>query len=488
MQHLSGRQRGVDLPELTSFALRDIETARTGDKRPLTGDAAIITRREPSCVSAATKQQIVTLMSTNARGLRQLLRFAIQRVVAANTLQMAASLTFSTVLSIVPLLAVALSLFTAFPLFKEFSDALQAFLSNNLMPPAVSENIMTYLNEFASKASSLTAIGGAFLVLTVVLLMMSVEVALNTLWKVDRQRRLAHRLLVFWAVISLGPVLAGASLYATTFLAKESFGLLAGMPLLLELALKLLPVVLGGLTLAALFVVVPNTRVKRMDALLGGLVSAVILEIMKIGFGLYVSQFSTYTMIYGAFAALPVFLIWIYLCWLGILFGALVAANLPLVRMDRLESTLLPGSALIDALTLLKTLSQARGSLPPGCSTAELLQVLNSPLNLLERQLTTLSALGLVMVAPGATHERWLLTCDPEQTKFGTLVDKTTLDRSSIKLKEQPFLAQALSDLMTARADPSLGEVLQHHDAALTHPLQSKSESSNARDTHAKSQ
>ena len=92
------------------------------------------------------------------------------------------------------------------------------------------------------------------------------------------------------------------------------------------------------------------------------------------------------------------------------------------------------------------------------------------------------------MVAPGATHERWLLTCDPEQTKFGTLVDKTTLDRSSIKLKEQPFLAQALSDLMTARADPSLGEVLQHHDAALTHPLQSKSESSNARDTHAKSQ
>ena len=170
-------------------------------------------------------------MSTNARGLRQLLRFASQRVVAANTLQMAASLTFSTVLSIVPLLAVALSLFTAFPLFKEFSDALQAFLSNNLMPPAVSENIMTYLNEFASKASSLTAIGGAFLVLTVVLLMMSVEAALNAIWKVDRQRRLAHRFLVYWAVISSGPVLAGASLYATTFLAKESFGLLAGMPL-----------------------------------------------------------------------------------------------------------------------------------------------------------------------------------------------------------------------------------------------------------------
>ena len=233
MQHLSGRQRGVDLPELTSFALRDIETTSPADRSPLRGDAAIITRREPSCVSAATKQQIVTLMSTNARGLRQLLRFASQRVVAANTLQMAASLTFSTVLSIVPLLAVALSLFTAFPLFKEFSDALQAFLSNNLMPPAVSENIMTYLNEFASKASSLTAIGGAFLVLTVVLLMMSVEVALNTLWKVDRQRRLAHRLLVFWAVISLGPVLAGASLYATTFLAKESCGLLARMPLLL---------------------------------------------------------------------------------------------------------------------------------------------------------------------------------------------------------------------------------------------------------------
>ena len=96
----------------------------------------------------------------------------------------------------------------------------------------------------------------------------------------------------------------------------------------------------------------------------------VILEAMKIGFAYYVARFSTYTMIYGAFAALPVFLIWIYLCWLGILLGALTAANLPLFRLGRLNPEVRPGAALIDALSVLQLLSQARGQQPPGCSSA----------------------------------------------------------------------------------------------------------------------
>ena len=205
----------------------------------------------------------------------QIFGLARQRAAQANTVQLAASLTFTTVLSIVPLLAVVLSLFTAFPLFKEFSDALQAFLSNSLMPPSVSENIMSYLNEFAAQASRLTAIGGGFLVLTVVFLIMSIESAFNAIWRVGRQRRVTQRLLVYWAIITLGPVLTGASLYATAFVARESLGLLANMPVLLEIALKLLPVLIGALAFAALFIVVPNTRVNRGDALLGGLLVGV---------------------------------------------------------------------------------------------------------------------------------------------------------------------------------------------------------------------
>jgi membrane protein len=190
-------------------------------------------------------------------------------------------------------------------------------------------------------------------------------------------------------------------------------------------------------------------------------------------------------MIYGAFAALPVFLIWVYLCWLGILIGALVAANLPLLRLGRLDPKVRPGAALMDALSVLKVLSQARGNLPPGCSTGELIKHLRLPLNVLEERLECLTAMGLVAVAPGAKNERWLLACDPERTTLGPLVDQLALDRSSIKLSEQPFLAQALSQLITQQVDPTLAEVLEHHDSSVTHPLQSRIVSSDAGDKHA---
>jgi len=420
-------------------------------------------------------------------GASQILGLTLQRARQAKAVQLAASLTFTTVLSIVPLLAVVLSLFTAFPLFTQFSEALQTFMSNSLMPPTVSDTIMTYLNEFAAQASRLTAIGGGFLVLTVVFLITSVESALNTIWRVDRQRRATHRLLVYWAIITLGPVLAGASLYATAFLARESLGLLVQVPILLEIAIKLLPVVFGALAFGALFIVVPNTRVNRGDALVGGLISALILETMKIGFAYYVASFSTYTMIYGAFAALPVFLIWVYLCWLGILAGALIAANLPLLRLGRLDPEVKPGAALIEALSVLKVLSEARGSMPPGCSHSELIKRLHLPLNVLEERLQCLTAMGLVAAAPGEKNQRWLLACDPERSTLGPLVDQLALDRSAIKLTEQPFLAQALSQLIGQQADPTLATVLAHHDSTLTHPLQSTIVSSDAGDKHAKS-
>jgi membrane protein len=286
----------------------------------------------------------------------------------------------------------------------------------------------------------------------------------------------------------LGPILTGASLYATAFLARESLGLLSHTPALLEIALKLLPLLIGALAFAALFIVVPNTRVNRGDALIGGLISALILEAMKIGFAYYVASFSTYTMIYGAFAALPVFLIWIYLCWLGILLGALTAANLPLFRLGRLNPDVRPGAALIDALSVLQLLNQARGQQPPGCSSTELIQRLRLPLNVLEQRLSCLLAMGLVAVVHSAKNERWLLACDLDRTTLGPLVDRLALDRASIQLAEQPFLAQALSNVISEQADVTLNEVLAHHDITLTHPLQSSIVSSRAGDKHAKSQ
>ena len=418
----------------------------------------------------------------------RILRFAWARINEEKTIQLASSLTFTTVLAIVPLLAVVLSLFTAFPLFHDFSDALQAFMATSLMPANISDTIMTYLNEFALQASRLTAIGGAFLLLTVLLLIMSVDSALNDTWHVSHQRPIGQRLLVYWALISLGPLLMGAGLWTTGFLARESLGLVTEIPHSLEVILSWIPFALTGVGFSVLFVIVPNCRVKRTDALIGGFVTALVLETMKFGFAYYVSQFSTYTVIYGAFAALPVFLIWIYLSWLGVLLGAMVAANLPTVRLQRLDSEAKPGSDLLDALTLLQCLDQARGQTPPGMTNPQLMTQLRLQPKALDPLLSILTELGLVAASTWQSRDLWILTCDPESTELGPLFDRLAFDRHELCIKDQPYLAQALADLILHQNRPTLGNVLLHHDNTRIQPLQSDPVQGSAETNHAQSQ
>jgi membrane protein len=263
---------------------------------------------------------------------------AFRRSLKAKTMQLASSLAFSTVFAIVPLLAVVLSVFAALPQFDEFNEALQQYLSNNLLPTQISNSIMDYLNTFAAQASHLSAIGGVFLVGTIIALVISVDDALNTIWRVKEQRHAGRRSLVYIMIIFVGPILLSAMLWTTAFLARESFGHVMDLPALLEVSLKLSPFIVSVIGLTVLFVVVPNTTVLWRDAFLGGFVAALILETMKFGFALYVARFSTYTMIYGAFAAIPVFLLWVYFSWLSLLLGGHVAANLPLLRKQTLQS------------------------------------------------------------------------------------------------------------------------------------------------------
>src|SRR5690606_22582326 len=171
-------------------------------------------------------------------------RFALQRAGEKKLTQVASSLTFTTVLAIVPLLAVVLALFTAFPLFAEFRMALEGFLTSNLMPPSVSDNVMLYLNKFDAKPSGLTAIGSLFLIVTSIMLLMTIDEAFNDIWQVERQRPLRQRMLVYWAIISLGPILTGASLWATSVVARESIGRVSDLPSGFSLALSLIPLVI----------------------------------------------------------------------------------------------------------------------------------------------------------------------------------------------------------------------------------------------------
>jgi len=391
----------------------------------------------------------------------KLLRFAAWRAGEEKLLQAASSLTFTTVLAIVPLLAVALALFTAFPLFRDFQHALENFLTNNLMPPAVADNIMNYLNRFAKQASRLTAIGGMVLVVISVMLIMTIDKAFNDIWHVNRQRPLPQRVLVYWAVITLGPLLAGASLWTTSFLARESMGLVGDISTSVGVALSFLPLVLFGLWFTALFVIVPNRHVEWHDALAGGFGAAIVLEIMKAGFAYYVTRFPAYAVIYGAFATLPVFLLWIYLSWVAVLFGATVAASLPLIRLGRWEVDRRPGAAFIDAVEVLRALYAARGNLPAGRSTRALASRLRLHYDELAETLETLLDMGYVVRTQERGRERWVMACDPLSATLAPVVDRLLLDRGQPRLQGDPALQEAIAEILNHSEPRTLDTLLR---------------------------
>ncbi|WP_345797991.1 YihY family inner membrane protein [Castellaniella sp. MT123] len=400
-----------------------------------------MTTPPPTVASAAERR---------ARAL-DILRFTLDFAGHRKLTRVASSLTFTTVLAIVPLLAVVLALFTAFPLFAQFHQALETFLGESLLPPSVSDTIMRYLNQFAAQASGLTAVGGAFLVVTSILLIMTIDEAFNEIWNVARQRPMRQRLLVYWAIISLGPILMGASLWATTVLARESLGYIQHLPEGLGLLLELVPFLMSVLGFTALFVFVPNCRVLWRDALAGGLGTAAILALMKAAFTWYLTQFPSYTVIYGAFAILPIFLLWIYLSWLVVLLGATVASLLPALRLHRWALRRHPGAQLIDAIGIVRALWQARDTLPPGRSPGFLEKHLRVHPDTLHDILGALRELGYVV--PTSDSEHWVLACDPLQAGLGPLTDRLLIDRAQPGLP--PEIARAIADTLLG-APPTL--------------------------------
>lgn len=392
-------------------------------------------------------------------------QYALQRASEKRLPQIAASLTYTTVLALVPMLAVILSLFTAFPLFAEFKVALENFLTTSLMPAAVSNTVMDYLNQFAAKASGLTAIGSAFLVVVSVMLIMTIDGVLNDIWSVEQRRPLRQRMLVYWAIVSLGPILAGASLWTTTLLTQQSMGLVGEMPAGLHLLLSVVPVLITGLSFAALFVYVPNRQVYWGDALVGGMGTAIVLTVMKEGFALYISHFPSYTIIYGAFATLPIFLLWIYLSWLAILLGATVAATLPALRMRRWADKRQPGAAIVDAITIMRLLRSAQGSLQPGRSSRFLSAHLRLNPDELNHILSTLRSLGWAVPTQDKDKgsDQWVLACELEQAKLARLIDHLLIDRAQPGLQSLPALLSSIAAVLTSEPDLSVHQLLERN-------------------------
>ncbi len=247
--------------------------------------------------------------------------FLIRRFLADRGPYSAAALTYTTLFAVVPMMTVTFAMLSAIPAFQGVGEQIQMYIFRNFIP-STGETIQEYLTAFTNQARQLTWFGVGFLMATAFMMLLTIEKAFNTIWRVRQPRRGMASFLLYWAILSLGPFLLGAGFAVSTYI--TSLSLISGPDALIGMrtVLQGMPLILSVAAFTLIYAAVPNTRVPLRHALVGGLFTAVLLEAAKELFGLYVSFFPSYQLIYGAFAAVPLFLLWIYLCWMIVLFGA----------------------------------------------------------------------------------------------------------------------------------------------------------------------
>lgn len=291
--------------------------------------------------------------------LRDLWRFMQRRLSEEQVPQVAGSLTFTTVLAVVPVMTIAFAIFTTFPLFNTFRDALEAYFVQSLMPRGVTNTILDNLSLFAAKANRLSAVGAVTLVLTAIMMFAIVDRSLNRIWRVKIPRSFTQSLIVYWAIMTLGPLLIGASLSLTTLVSPVASILAQQLPWMGTVAAISVSLMLMTMFFGLLYLIVPNRLVDWRDALIGGLVAAIAFEMTNRGFAFFITKFPSYRVIYGALAAVPIFLVWVYLFWLITLLGAVLAVALPVVKHERWWHKPVPGGEFIDAMSVLQVLVHA---------------------------------------------------------------------------------------------------------------------------------
>jgi membrane protein len=367
--------------------------------------------------------------------LKRLAQFAAKRSSEDRIPQVAGSLTFTTMLSLVPLATVAFALFTAFPIFAQFQVSLQQFLADHLMPDQFNSQIFKYLNQFASKAKGLTTVGMIVLFVTSVATMMTVESAFNVIWRVRKARPIAQRVLAYWAILTLGPILIGVSLSISSYLFTQSMTYTAAQRItpLIEWALTGAALPLTVLAFTLLYVFLPNCRVEWRDAIVGGVAAAIAFEIAKRGFGFYIRRIPTYTAVYGAFAVVPLFLLWMYLSWFITLAGAMIASALPAIRAGHFHRPDFPGSDLLDSLELLARLVEARDAGTHGYTVPELSRALRRDMDTTVRLLQRLEAIDwIVQLDENGLRPRFMLVANPNQITVERLFNLFVIDRDEL--------------------------------------------------------
>lgn len=291
---------------------------------------------------------------------QRFVRLVIARFEDDRCVQVAGNLTFTTLLALVPMFTIAFTMFAAFPVFEDWANAFKIFLLTTLVPEVGGKIITVYMQQFADNAAKLTAVGLMFLAVTALLLLVSIERVFNGIWRARRPRSLVQRLVIYWTAITVGPLLIGASISLTSWLVAQSVPSVGAVENLREIVLRIVPVILNGAAFGLLYLVVPNRRIRAKDAFVGGVAAALMFELMKRGFALYLQAFPTYDLIYGTFATVPIFLLWMYLSWCVVLLGAVMVAVLPQWRLGEERAGARGDSAFFRALVLIEQLDAAR--------------------------------------------------------------------------------------------------------------------------------
>ena len=327
------------------------------------------------------------------------------------------ALSYTTLVSLVPLAVIAFGTLSAFPIFAKVHDQLLALAFQNLVP-SIGEQAAWWFRTFAESAAQTTAIGVAGIAATGVLLLVTVEDQLNLIWRVTSPRPWVQRILAYWTLITLGPLLIGISLSLSTYfeiaarqvgIAEQAVAWFASS--WLHGLARVVPALLEFIALTLLYCLIPNCAVRWRDGALGAAIATLAIEILKVGFSIYISASSFYQTVYGALAIIPIFLLWMYISWMAVLLGAVITAALPNWRIDERVGAIPSGGVRLGfSLALIASLARAQRT-GEAKSTPELAEELGVATTVIDEHMQPLAEARFV----AHTQEgRWVLAWSPE--------------------------------------------------------------------------
>lgn len=350
-------------------------------------------------------------------------RFLSRRVLDDNVFEAAGALSYTTAFALVPVSMVVFGVLSAFPVFESLSDQLSTYIFTNFVPSAAFA-VEKELRELASNAGKLTAVGVVALVVSLMVTLHGVEAAFNRIWRVKAARPRFGRFLVYWTVLTLGSLMAAASLaISARFFALSVFDTQAG-DAIENVMLRLSPMLIELVAIATIYRVVPHRTVKWRHAFAGALLATALLEAVKWALGAYLGSFGAYANVYGTLAFVPLFLLWIFMTWVAVLLGASLASSISAFRYQPVSMRLPDGYEMYGLLRLLARFQEARKH-GEGMHSDRIQELEPMLTDTLVQQM--LAQLCLINVVRRAESGEWLLARDLDDLTLAELYEACEL-------------------------------------------------------------